>query len=156
MNISKAIFLNKLSPENISKDLYSVLIGFEEVATNDRKANYFDLFIVFAFYNYRSATAEFKNIRYNKYTSFKTNIERNPDIFSNINLRYSHGIEYCKKAILYGISKGLFTLDEDFHISTLPSKNISINNALKNIGKVFSSKTTNELYNYFEVDVNEI
>lgn len=156
MNISKAIFLNKLSPELVSKDLYSILKGFEEVESDNRKANYFDLFILFAFYNYKSASERFNRIRYNKYTSFKTHIERNPDIFANINLRYSNGIEYCRSAILYGINKELFILDGEFNISTIPSKNIQINNSLKNIGKVFSTKTTNELYNYFKVNINDI
>jgi len=156
MNISKAMFLNKLSPEIVSKDLYSILKGFEEVQRDNRKANYFDLFIIFAFYNYKSASEKFNRIRYNKYTSFKTNVERNPDIFSDINLRYSSGIEYCKNAILYGINKELFLLDENFNIYTVPTSNISINTSLKNIGKVFSTKTTNELYSYFEVNINDI
>ncbi len=157
MNISKAIFLNKLSPEVISKDLYSLVKGFEEVeAYNDRKLNYFDLFILFAFYNYKPAINEFKNVRYDKYTTFKLRVERNPDIFANINLRYSQGIQHCKMAILYGLNNNLFIIDDDFNISTVQQRGFNINKPLKNIGKTFSTKTTQELYSYFKVDINEI
>lgn len=157
MNISQAIFINKLSPETISKDLYSILSGFEEVAIlNNRKANYFDLFIIFAFYCYKPAIEEFKDVKYNKYTTFKIRVERNPDIFANISLRYKEGIKFCKNAILYGINNDLFVIDEQFNISIIKKKGMQVDTPLKNIGKTFSTKSTNELFNYFEVNINEI
>lgn len=157
MNISKAIFFNKVSPEIVCKDLYSIVLGFEELEIqNNRQVNYFDLFIMFAFYNYKTAIETFENIRYDKYTSFKNKVERNPDIFVNIKTRYSMGIPYCRNAILYGVSNNLFTLDDDFNIRSIKNSKIQINKSLKNIGKVFSTKQTTELYSYFEVDINEI
>lgn len=157
MNISQALFLNKLSPETISNDFYNILLGFEEVESlNNRKANFFDLFVLFAFYNYKPVIKEFTNVRYDKYTTFKLRVERNPDIFSGIEDRFLQGIPFCKTAILYGLNQKMFLLDQNFDISTIKTKGIQNNTPLKNIGKTFSTKTTEELYNYFKVNIHEI
>lgn len=157
MNISEAIFLNKLSPDIICKDLYTISLGFEEVKNeNNREINYFDMFILFAFYSYKPALEEFEKVKYNKYTSFKLRIERNPDIFANINIRFSQGIEFCKAAIIYGINNQYFEMNENMIIIPKKIPNIKFDKRLINIGKTFSTKSSKDLYNYFKVDINEI
>lgn len=157
MNITEALFLNKISPEKVSQDFYSIIKGFEEVSKeNKRQINYFDLFILFAFYTYKPVIDEFTRVQYDRHTTFKNRIERNPDIFANIQLRYSEGISFCKKAVLYSINNQIFNMDEELNIYTIENKQIKINTQLKNIGKTFSTKSTNELFNYFEVNINEI
>lgn len=157
MNISQAIFYNELSPDIICKDLYNIIKGFEEVEEqNNRRVNFYDLFILFAFYNYKPALEEFENVKYNKYTSFKLRIERNPDIFANINIRFSQGIDFCKAAIIYGINNQYFEMDENLMIISKKVRNFNYDKRLINIGKTFSTKNSNELYKYFKVDINEI
>lgn len=157
MNITEALFLDKISPEKVSQDFYSIIKGFEEVSKeNKRQINYFDLFILFAFYTYKPAIDEFTRVQYDRHTTFKNRIERNPDIFANIQLRYSEGLSFCKKAILYSINNRILNMDEELNIYTIENKHIKINTQLKNIGKTFSTKSTNELFNYFEVNINEI
>ena len=157
MNITEALFLDKISPEKVSQDFYSIIKGFEEVSKeNKRQISYFDLFILFAFYTYKPAIDEFTRVQYDRHTTFKNRIERNPDIFANIQLRYSEGLSFCKKAILYSINNRILNMDEELNIYTIENKHIKINTQLKNIGKTFSTKSTNELFNYFEVNINEI
>ncbi|KAB7889544.1 three component ABC system middle component [Poseidonibacter ostreae] len=157
MNISQAIFYNKLSPDTICKDFYSIVKGFEEVnEQNNRKINFYDLFILFAFYNYKPAIEEFTNVKYDKYTTFKLRVERNPDIFANIQNRFKDGISFCKTAILYGLNNNIFIMDKNLNISTIKTRGMKIQLPLKNIGKTFATKSTEELYNYFKVNINEI
>lgn len=157
MNISEAIFLNKVSPDSICKDLYTITLGFKEVEKeNNRKVNYFDMFVLFAFYSYKPALEEFTNVQYNKYTTFKLRIERNPDIFANINGRFSDGIEFCKAAILYGLNNQYFDIDEYMNLIPKKIRGFKSDKRLINIGKTFSTKSSKELYKYFKVDINEI
>lgn len=157
MNISEAIFLNKISPDIICNSLYDIALGFKEVEReNNRRINYFDMFILYAFYSYKPAIDEFESVRYNKYTTFKLRIERNPDIFANIEMRFSHGIEFCKAAIIYGLNNEYFELDENMDITLKKVRGHQSDKRLINIGKTFSTKSSKELYKYFKVNINEI
>jgi len=152
MNIAKAIYYSSVSPENISKLILSIAHGFED--TQIRKLNFFDLFIIIPYYSYIPAQKELERIRFNASSSFQTKIERNPDTFSNFNFRYEKSINYIKLGISYCISEGSIELDDEMNINLISSKDKD--KIIFNMSKVFSTKETSALYNFFKVDINAI
>ncbi len=153
MNLAKAIYYNSIAPENISQLVLNIIKGFEDAKI--RNLNYFDLFIVIPFYSYRPAQEQFKRIVFNQVNSFQRDIERNPDIFSNFSFQYEKSIKHMKLGILYALDKGLIIMDENMDIK-IDTKFKSDNKIIFNMGKVFSTKSTASLYNFFEVDINVI
>lgn len=153
MNLAKAIYYNSISPENISKLITNVAKGFED--SKIRKLNFFDLFIIIPFYSYSPAQKQFEKIVFNKINSFQRDIERNPNTFSKFNFRYEKSIKHVKLGILHALENELVLMDENMDI-TINGKCKSDIKVVYNIGKVFSTKTTASLYNFFEVDVNVI
>jgi hypothetical protein len=153
MNLAKAIYYNSIAPENISQLVLNIIVGFEEAKI--RNLNYFDLFIIIPFYSYRPAQEQFKRIVFNQVNSFQRYIERNPDIFSNFNFQYEKSIKHLKQGILYALDNELIKMDENMDI-IIDTKFKSENKIIFNMGKVFSTKSTASLYNFFEVDINVI
>ncbi|NVJ54220.1 MAG: hypothetical protein HWD90_11020 [Campylobacteraceae bacterium] len=153
MNLAKAIYYNSISPENISKLIINATKGFDDAKI--RKLNFFDLFIIIPFYSYPPAQKQFKKIVFNKINSFQRDVERNPNTFSKFNFRYEKSFQYIKLGVLYAIENDLIFMDENMDI-TINGKFRSDIKIIYNIGKVFSTKTTASLYNFFEVDVNVI
>lgn len=153
MNLAKAIYYNSIDPENISQLVLNIVKGFED--TKIRNLNYFDLFIIIPFYSYRPAQQQFEKIVFNQVNSFQREIERNPDIFSNFSFQYRKSINHIKLGILYALDKDLIVMDDDMNIQ-INTKFKSDNKIIFNMGKVFSTKSTASLYNFFEVDINVI
>lgn len=153
MNLAKAIYYNSIAPENISQLVLNIIKGFED--TKIRNLNYFDLFIIIPFYSYRPAQEQFKRVVFNQVNSFQRDIERNPDIFSNFGFQYEKSIKHIKLGILYALDKKLIIMDENMDIR-IDSRFKSDNKIIFNMGKVFSTKSTASLYNFFEVDINVI
>ncbi len=153
MNLAKAIYYNSIAPENISQLVLNIVKGFED--TKIRNLNYFDLFIIIPFYSYRPAQQQFERIVFNQVNSFQREIERNPDIFSNFSFQYRKSINHIKLGILYALDKDLIVMDDDMNIQ-INTKFKSDNKIIFNMGKVFSTKSTASLYNFFEVDINVI
>lgn len=153
MNLAKAIYYNSIAPENICHLILNIIKGFED--TKIRNLNYFDLFILIPFYSYRPAQEQFERIVFNPVNSFQRDVERNPDIFSNFGFQYEKSIKYIKLGILYALDKDFIIMDEDMNIQ-INTKFKNDNKIIFNIGKVFSTKSTANLYNFFEVDINVI
>lgn len=153
MNLAKAIFYNSIAPENISQLILNIIKGFEN--TKIRNLNYFDLFIIIPFYSYKPAQEQFKKIVFKQINSFQRDVERNPDIFSNFSFQYEKSIKHIKLGVLYALDKQLIIMDEDMNIQ-INTKFKSDNKIIFNTGKVFSTKSTASLYNFFEVDINVI
>lgn len=153
MNIAKAMYYNSVSPENINKLILNILKGYGD--TKIRSLNYFDLFIIIPFYSYLPAQRQFKSIIYKQVNSFQRDIERNPNIVSNFNFRYQKSLKYIKYGILYALENQMILMDENMDIS-LNQEYKTDNKTIFNIGKVFSTKSTASLYNYFEVEINDI
>lgn len=153
MNLAKAIYYSSIAPENISQLILNIIKGFEEAKIRD--INYFDLFIIIPFYSYGSAQKQFERIVFNQVNSFQRDIERNPDIFSNFSLQYEKSIKHIKLGLLYALDKQLIVIDKDMNIQ-INIKFKSDNKIIFNMGKVFSTKSTASLYNFFEVDINVI
>ena len=153
MNLAKAIYYNSIDPENISQLVLNIVKGFED--TKIRNLNYFDLFIIIPFYSYRPAQQQFERIVFSQVNSFQREIERNPDIFSNFSFQYRKSINHIKLGILYALDKDLIVMDDDMNIQ-INTKFKSDNKIIFNMGKVFSTKSTASLYNFFEVDINVI
>lgn len=153
MNIAKAIYYNSISPENISQLILNILKGFEDVKMRD--LNFFDLFIIIPFYSYSPAQRQFERIIFNKINSFQRDVERNPNTFSRFNFRYKKSIRHIKLGILYALEKKLILMDGNMNI-ILNKEFKSENKTIFNMGKVLSTQTTANLYNFFEVDINVI
>lgn len=153
MNLAKAIYYNSIAPENISQLVLNIIKGFED--TKIRNLNFFDLFIIIPFYSYSPAQKQFERIVFNGINSFQRDIERNPDIFSNFSFRYEKSIKHIKLSILYALENKLIVMNENMDI-TINTKFKSDNKTIFNMGKVFSTKSTASLYNFFEVDINVI
>lgn len=153
MNLAKAIYYNSIAPENISQLILNIIKGFEDAKIRD--LNYFDLFIVIPFYSYRPAQEQFQNIKFTPINIFQRDVERNPDIFSNFSFQYEKSIQHIKLGILYAVDKKLIIMDENMYIQ-INTKFKSDNKIIFNMGKVFSTKSTASLYNFFEVDINVI
>jgi len=153
MNLAKAIYYNSIAPENICQLVLNTIKGFEDAKI--RNLNYFDLFIIIPFYSYGPAQEQFKRIVFNQVNSFQRDIERNPDIFSNFGFQYDKSIKHIKLGILYALDKELIIMNEDMNIQ-INTNFKSDNKIIFNMGKVFSTKSTASLYNFFEVDINVI
>jgi len=153
MNLAKAMHYNSLSPEKISSLILNIAKGFEN--TEIRNLNYFDLFIIIPFYSYASAQKQFERIVFKSINSFQRDIERNPNTFSKFSFRYEKSKKFVKLGILYAVENQMIQMDENMNI--IMSEKIKVNNKIIfNMGKVFSTKSTASLYNFFEVDVNAI
>lgn len=155
MNLAKAIYYNRLSPESMSNLILNILKGFED--TNLRNLNFFDLFIIIPFYSYTPAQRQFERIVFKQINSFQRDIERNPNTFSNFNFRYIKVKKFIKLGILYALENEMIEIDNSMNIT--PNLNLKLKNDNKiifNMSKVFSTKSTASLYNFFEVDVNVI
>ena len=153
MNIAKAIYYSSVSPEHIVELTLSIAKGFEN--TKIRKLNFFDLFIIIPFYSYAPAQDKLKRIQFNATNSFQTKVERNPETFVNFNFRYEKSVNYIKLGILHCIANGAIEIDKEMNINILSSSQ-DVNKVIYNIGKVFSTKETSTLYNFFKVDINVI
>lgn len=153
MNLAKAIFYNSIAPENISQLILNIIKGFEDAKI--RNLNYFDLFIIIPFYSYKPAQEQFKKVVFKQINSFQRDVERNPDIFSNFSFQYEKSIKHIKFGVLYALDKQLIIMDEDMNIQ-INTKFKSDNKIIFNMGKVFSTKSTASLYNFFEVDIDVI
>lgn len=153
MNLAKAIYYNSIAPENISQLVLNIIKGFEDAKI--RNLNFFDLFIIIPFYSYSPAQKQFERIVFNKINSFQRDVERNPDIFSNFCFQYEKSIKHIKLGVLYALENKLILMDENMNI-TINTKFKSDNKIIFNMGKVFSTKSTASLYNFFEVDINVI
>lgn len=153
MNLAKAIFYNSIAPENISQLILNIIKGFEDAKI--RNLNYFDLFIIIPFYSYKPAQEQFKKVVFKQINSFQRDVERNPDIFSNFSFQYEKSIKHIKLGVLYALDKQLIIMDEDMNIQ-INTKFKSDNKIIFNMGKVFSTKSTASLYNFFEVDIDVI
>lgn len=153
MNLAKAIYYNSIAPENISQLVLNIIKGFED--TKIRNINYFDLFIIIPFYSYKPSQEQFQKIKFTPINIFQRDIERNPDIFSNFSFQYEKSIKHIKLGILYALEKKSILMDENMDIS-INAKFKSDNKIIFNMGKVFSTKSTASLYNFFEVDINVI
>ncbi len=153
MNSAKAIYYNSIAPENISQLILNIIKGFED--TKLRSLNYFDLFIIISFYSYRPAQEQFQSIKFTPINIFQRDIERNPDIFSNFIFQYEKSINHIKLGTMYALNKEYIVMDENMNI-TINKKFKSDNNIIFNMGKVFSTKSTASLYNFFKADINVI
>lgn len=153
MNLAKAIYYNSLSPENIAKLILNISEGFSE--TNIRTLNFFDLFIIIPFYSYTPAQKQFQNIVFKPINSFQRDIERNPNIFSNFDFRYEKSLKYTKLGVLYALEKEMILMDDNMNIKPI-EKFKHKDKVIFNMGKVFSTKSTASLYEFFEVDINVI
>lgn len=153
MNIAKAIYYSSVSPEHIVELILSIAKGFED--TKMRKLNFFDLFIIIPFYSYTPAQDKLKRIHFNVTNSFQTKVERNPETYVNFSFRYEKSMNYIKLGILHGLSNGAMEIDEEMNINILSSFKDE-NKVIYNMGKVFSTKETSTLYNFFKVDINAI
>lgn len=153
MNLAKALYYNEISPEKISQLILNIVKGFDDEGI--RKLNFFDLFIIIPFYSYRLAQKKFERIKFNPVNSFQRDVERNPDIFSDLTFRYEKSIKHIKLGVLYAVSNGFIKIGENLEISA--NINFTKNNqVIFNTGKVFSTKSTADLYNFFEVDIYAI
>lgn len=153
MNLAKAIYYNSIAPENINQLVLNIIKGFEY--SKIRKLNYFDLFIIIPFYSYSPAQKKFERIVFNQINSFQRDVERNPEIFSNFNFQYKKSIRHIKQGVLYSLEKEFIAMDDKLDI-TMNTKFTSDVKIIFNMGKVFSTKSTASLYNFFEVDINAI
>lgn len=153
MNLAKAIYYNSISPENISQLILNIINGFDDAKI--RKLNFFDLFIIIPYYSYSPAQKEFEKIVFKKANSFQRDVERNPNTFSKFNFRYEKSLEHIKLGIIYAIEKEMITMDDNMNIE-ISDKFKYNNKVIYNMGKVFSTKATANLYNFFEVDINVI
>jgi len=153
MNLAKAIYYNSLLPENISNLILDIAKGFEEV--NLRKLNFFDLFIIIPFYSYSPAQQKFQSIVFKSINSFQRDIERNPHIYSNFNFRYEKSLKYIKLGVLYALENDMIEMNNEMNI-IMKQKFKNKNKIIFNMGRVFSTKSTASLYNFFEVDINVI
>lgn len=153
MNISQALFYQSLSPERLTELFIEIILGFDEAGV--RKANFFDLFLLIPFYSYPPAQQTFNQIRFNPLNSFQNKIERNPDIYVNFSSRYIKSVEYTKIALAFAISKNFIEINNELELSLLNYKKAD-NKKIKNMSKVFSTKETSYLYNFFKVDINVI
>lgn len=153
MNIAKAIYYNSLSPEQMSDLIIDIVKGFEDAGV--RKLNFFDLFIIIPFYSYLPAQKQFERITFKKINSFQRDVERSPNTFSNIEFRYMKSIHYIKLGILYSLNSGVIQMDSDMNIVLCKEYKLK-EKTIFNIGKVFSSKRTSHLYNFFGVNINAI
>lgn len=153
MNLAKAIYYNSISPENISQLILNIIKGYE--ASKMRNCNFFDLFIIIAFYSYKPAQNQFEKIVFKPINSFQRDIERNPHIFLKFNFRYKKSLKHIKLGILYALENEMILMDKNMDI-TIKEKFKSNNKIACNMGKVFSTKSTANLYNFFGVDINVI
>lgn len=154
MNLAKAVYYNSVTPEKIGQLILNIIKGFED--TKIRTLNFFDLFLIIPFYSYSSAQKQFERIVFNSVNSFQRDIERNPEIFSNFNFRYEKSIESIKLGILYLLENQSILMDKNMDISINNKRFKSENKIIVNMSKVFSTKSTASLYNFFEVDINVI
>lgn len=153
MNIIEAIYLQSVSPENLSELILDCIKGFEDAGI--REINFYDIFLIIPFYSYSPIENTFKRIVFNQNTSFQNKIERNPDICANFDKRYIETIKYTKMALSYAINKELIELDKSLNLKLKTIKKVE-NKTIYNLSKVFSSKTTSYLYNFLKVDINDI
>jgi len=153
MNLAKAIYYNSISPENISQLILNIIKGFEE--TKIRNPNFFDLFIIITFYSYKPAQNQFKKIVFKPINSFQRDIERNPNIFLKFNFRYKKSLKHIKLGISYALANDIILMDKNMDI-IINEKFKSNNKVAFNMGKVLSTKSTANLYNFFGVDINVI
>lgn len=153
MNLAKAIYYNSISPENICQLILNIIKGFDD--TKIRNLNFFDLFIIIPYYSYSPAQKQFESIVFKKINSFQRDVERNPNTFSKFNFRYEKSLEHIKLGIIYALENGIIKIDANMNIM-ISGKFKSNNKIIYNIGRVFSTKTTANLYNFFEVDINVI
>jgi len=153
MNIVNALYYNSISPEKISDLIIDVILGFDEV--NIRKLNFFDIFLLIPFYSYSPAQREFKSIRFNPNTSFQNKIERHPDIYTNMHMRYIKMIEFIKLGLTYAIQNNLVRMNKDLGLEIVVKRKKQ-NNEIFNMAKVFSVKSTSYLYSFFKVDIDAI
>ncbi len=153
MNLAKAIYYNSISPENISQLILNIIRGFDDAKI--RKLNFFDLFIIIPYYSYAPAQKEFEKIVFKKTNSFQRDVERNPNTFSKFDFRYEKSLEHIKLGIIYALDKEIIIMDDNMNIE-ISDKFKSNNKVIYNMGKVFSTRTTANLYNFFEVDINVI
>jgi len=153
MNIVEAIYLQSVSPENLSELILDCIKGFED--TGIREINFYDIFLIIPFYAYSPIEKTFKRIVFNPNTSFKNKIERNPDICANFDKRYIKTIQYTKMALSYAINEQLIELDKSLNLKCRIVRKVD-NKTIYNVSKVFSSKSTSYLYNFLKVDINDI
>lgn len=153
MNIAQAIYLNSINPKRISSLILDILKGFSD--TSLRNLNYFDLFIIIPYYSYPSAQKQFEKIIFKPINSFQRDVERNPNTFSNFQFLFQESIEHIKLGILYAFENNLINMNEELEIE-LVNKHRREDKKIFNMGRVFSTKTTVELFNFFEVDINAI
>jgi len=153
MNIVNALYYNSVSPEKISDLIIDIILGFDD--SNIRKTYFFDIFLLIPFYSYSPAQREFKSMRFNPNTSFQNKIERNPDIYTNIDIRYIKMIEFIKLGLTYAIQNDLVKMNEDLELEVVVKRKKQ-NNEIFNMAKVFSVKSTSYLYSFFKVDIDAI
>lgn len=155
MNTIEAIFILKHSPDKVAEKLKSFIYGFK-----NRSVNYFDLFLFYSLYSYGPAYDLFDSdmrIQQNYLGNFfidKTN--QRPEIFASFNSDFYQTILLTKEAIIYGVNKAYFFINDEMEVKLLKKTLKDKDRAAENIGKLFSSQSTAYLYNFFKVDINAV
>ncbi len=84
----------------------------------------------------------------------KTN--QRPEIFASFNSDFYQTILLTKEAIIYGVNKAYFSINDEMEVKLLKKTLKDKDRAAENIGKLFSSQSTAYLYNFFKVDINAV
>lgn len=156
MDIIEALYIAKHSPSKIAVDIKSFIFGFKD----KRDVTYFDLFLFYTLFSYQPANDYFdKGMSLsidNQVNFFITKINENPEIFANCKVDFYETISLTKEAILYGVNKNYFIVDENLIIKLVKKTVSNKNRTAENIGKLCSTQSTAYLYNYFKVDIDAI
>ena len=156
MNIIEALSIAKHEPSTVAISMKSFIFG----CNKGRDVSYFDLFLFYPLYTYKPAESFFDKqmsltIKH-KSNFFIKNTNEHPEIFANLQIDYYSTIELVKEAIIYGVNRKFFYMDDDL-IVTLEKKTVDNKNQIaENIGKLYSTQSTTYWFKYLKVNIDAI
>jgi len=156
MNIIEALSIAKHEPSAVATSMKSFIFGCKR----ERDVSYFDLFIFYPLYTYKPAKSFFDKqmslTAKHKRNFFIKNTNKNPEIFANLKIDYYSTIELVKEAIIYGVNKEFFYIDDSLNINLLKKSVDDKNQIAENIGKLYSTESTAYWFKYLKVNIDAI
>jgi len=156
MNIIEALSVAKHEPFSVATSIQSFILG----CNKGRDVSYFDLFIFYPLYTYKPAKSFFDKkmslaIKH-KINFFIKNTNEHPEIFANLKIDYYSTIEVVKEAIIYGVNRELFSIDDNLNVNLLKKSIDDKNHIAENIGKLYSTQSTAYWFKYLKVNIDAI
>jgi hypothetical protein len=156
MNIIEAFSIAKHEPSTVARSMKSFIFG----CNKGRDVSYFDLFLFYPLYTYKPAESFFNKqmsltVKH-KSNFFIKNTNESPEIFANIKIDYYSTIELVKEAIIYGVNREFFYIDNNLDVHLVKKSVDDKNQIAENIGKLYSTQSTAYWFKYLKVNIDAI